>query len=436
MDGGHLAWAGFSFADQRITAILREIAVRSGTRADPGAAPRHVAVMAWDPAARPTTRGSWRGGREISFGAQLVLYPAPGGDHSALAVLLEALTDPRFPPVADLARASTSQVRCGPGRFASAGPVPVMWVPAAERVEHFTGRAEELARLDRWAADPQVSLIGVTAWGGAGKTALVTRWVQEAGGAARRPGVRGVFGWSFYADPSVEHWAASLLGWARQDLGVQVSSTGGLAGAVLRLLRAVPLLLVLDGLERVQEGPAGGGFGGCWTARCARCWPAPPVPAAQARTMPHHGTCAPAALMLKARQSRSKAQLRRADAAACVTSRRFGPNAPRPVIASATIPAGSPAGRRIRRCTWPSVQTAARVIRSRTGGRRMAITAMTTARIVSRVPAAPGATPAMLPETMAPMEMIRTKAALDAMPLRVSAQPARAGVAPCDTSRR
>ena len=33
------------------------------------------------------------------------------------------------------------------------------------------------------------------------------------------------------------------------------------AEAVLRLLRAVPLLLVLDGLEVVQEGPAGGGFG-------------------------------------------------------------------------------------------------------------------------------------------------------------------------------
>ena len=139
--------------------------------------------------------------------------------------------------------------------------MPVLWVPEPERVEFFTGRAEELARLDRWAADPQVALVGVTAWGGAGKTALVTRWVQEAGGASRRPAIRGVFGWSFYADPSPEHWAASLLEWARQDLGVQVTGTGRLAGAVLGLLRAVPLLLVLDGLERVQEGPAGGGFG-------------------------------------------------------------------------------------------------------------------------------------------------------------------------------
>ena len=261
VDGGHLAWAGFSFADQRITAILREIAVRSGTRADPGAAPRHVAVMAWDPAGAGHDPGILARRAQISFGAQLVLYPAPGGDHSALAVLLEALTDPRFPPVADLARASTSRSAAGLAGSPGAGPVPVMWVLAAERVEHFTGRAEELARLDRWAADPQVALVGVTAWGGAGKTALVTRWVQEAGGASRRPGVRGVFGWSFYADPSAEHWAASLLEWAEQEHGIQVTSSGRLAGAVLGLLRAVPLLLVLDGLEVVQEGPAGGGFG-------------------------------------------------------------------------------------------------------------------------------------------------------------------------------
>src|SRR5215469_3288174 len=50
MDTGHLVWIGFGFADQRITAILREIAETSGTRVSPGAAPRHVAIMAWDPA--------------------------------------------------------------------------------------------------------------------------------------------------------------------------------------------------------------------------------------------------------------------------------------------------------------------------------------------------------------------------------------------------
>jgi hypothetical protein len=70
-----------------------------------------------------------------------------------------------------------------------------------------------------------------------------------------------VFGWSFYADPSAEHWADELLKWARQDLGIEVTGTGRVAEAVLGLLRAAPLLLVLDGLERVQEGAAGEGFG-------------------------------------------------------------------------------------------------------------------------------------------------------------------------------
>ena len=81
-------WIGFSFADQRIAAILREIADRTGTRVDPGGAPRHVAVMAWDPDGEGNDPGILARRAEIGYGAQVVLYPAPGGDHSALAVLL------------------------------------------------------------------------------------------------------------------------------------------------------------------------------------------------------------------------------------------------------------------------------------------------------------------------------------------------------------
>jgi tetratricopeptide (TPR) repeat protein len=255
---GRLAWMGFSFADQRIAAVLREVADRTGTRIDPGGAPRHVAVMAWDPDAEGNDPGVLARRAEIAYGAQLVLYPAAKGDHSALGRLLADLTDDRFRPAADPpARPAPPP---GPRPGAAELGIAVRWVPEAEPVEPFTGRAEELARLDRWAADPQVALVGVTAWGGAGKTALVTRWVQ-GGGPGRRTGVRGVFGWSFYADPSAEHWAEGLLEWARQDLGIAMIDRGRPADAVLGLVRAVPLVLVLDGLEVVQEGPAGGGFG-------------------------------------------------------------------------------------------------------------------------------------------------------------------------------
>jgi tetratricopeptide (TPR) repeat protein len=245
---GHLVWIGFSFADQRIAAILREIDNRTGTRIGPGAAPRHVAIMAWDPDAEASDPRILARRAEIAYGAQLVLYPAPHGDHSALARLLADLTDDRFPPAADLPARSAAS--------AAVPAIPVRWVPGPEPAEHFTGRAEELARLDRWASDPQVCLVGVTAWGGAGKTALVTHWVLHA----QHPGLRGVFGWSFYADPSAEHWAKRLLEWAEQEFGI-AAATSRPAAAVFGLLRTVPLLLVLDGLERVQEGPAGDGFG-------------------------------------------------------------------------------------------------------------------------------------------------------------------------------
>jgi tetratricopeptide (TPR) repeat protein len=260
----HVCWIGFSFADQRITAILREIGERAGSRADPGAALRHVALMPWDPAGEGNDPQVLAQRAEIEYGAQVVLYPAPGGDHSALTALMEGLTDARFPAAEDMpARPAPAAAGSGPGVSAAGDRVEVAmrWVPPPSPVAHFTGRAEELARLTRWAADPGVRLVGVSAWGGAGKTALVTNWVQEGRGITRRPGLRGVFAWSFYTDPSPEHWAAGLLNWVQCDFDAPIQETGRVAVRVLAALAAVPMLLVLDGLEVVQEGPAGEGFG-------------------------------------------------------------------------------------------------------------------------------------------------------------------------------
>jgi tetratricopeptide (TPR) repeat protein len=262
MDTGHLVWIGFSFGDQRVAAILREIANRTGTREEPGGEPRHVALMAWDPDASGNDPWILARRAEIAYGAQVVLYPAPGGDHAALGRLLSTLANPRYPPADEPpGRGGALGTYTGSAAVGRTSEIPAWWVPAAEPVANFTGRAEELVRLDRWAADPDVALVGVTAWGGAGKTALVTHWIQETGSAARRPGIRGVFGWSFYADPSADHWAAALLKWAQQNLEIVVTGTGRSAAALLAVLRAVPLVLVLDGLEVVQEGPVGDGFG-------------------------------------------------------------------------------------------------------------------------------------------------------------------------------
>src|SRR5438045_3087158 len=138
---GHLVWIGFSFADQRVAAILREIGDRTGTRIDPGGAPRHVAVMAWDPDAEANDPRVLARRAEIAYGAQVVLYPAPGGDHSALKLLLAMLTDPRFPPAGDppargrpTDRTGAPAAAPGPETCGAADGISVSWV-AAEPVE-------------------------------------------------------------------------------------------------------------------------------------------------------------------------------------------------------------------------------------------------------------------------------------------------------------
>jgi tetratricopeptide (TPR) repeat protein len=255
----HLVWLGFSFSDQRITAIIREIVDAGGTSHDPGLPPRHVAVVGWDPGNDAADPSVIREIMQIQHGCDVILYPAPSGDHSALHSLLGDFTDKRFPPVHDLPVASRPSVR-SPTRHGDRPPGPLSeWVHGGQPLPHFTARFDELGRLDRWAADPEVNLIGVTAWGGSGKTALVTQWLVAREGATQRA-TRGVFAWSFYEDNSAEKWANTLLNWANTTFGLSVNVEPR-ASQVLALLAAVPLIIVLDGLEVTQEGPGGGDLG-------------------------------------------------------------------------------------------------------------------------------------------------------------------------------
>jgi hypothetical protein len=269
----HLVWIGFSFTDQEIASVLREVAAESGTSIDPGISPRHVVIMPWDPMPPESSYEDpmmLRTLAEIEHGADLILYPAPGGDHSRLSDLLSDLTDQRFPafgtssypPQAVIVPPAVGPDQIEDDAQRQARPVVVSWTPELELPVHFTGRGEELARLTRWAADGNVKLIAVTAWGGAGKTSLVARWLHE-NVKSLKPGIQGVFAWSFYTDPSVQHWATALAKWAEQQFAYKGSRANQVrpASEVLGILKAISPVLVLDGLEAIQAGPAGPDFG-------------------------------------------------------------------------------------------------------------------------------------------------------------------------------
>ncbi len=280
VDAGHLVWIGFSFADQRITAILREVAEHSGARTNPGSEPRHVVLMAWNPASADDPM-TLRTLAEIEYGADLVLYPAPNSDHGALRTLLAGLADDRYPPVPPLSQSpappppavTRRETPGAPGPGDAIGSAAMWWVHGEERARSFAGRVEELARLDRWASDPTVRLVGVTAWGGAGKTALVTHWLNDTGGASRRPGIRGLFAWSFYADPSPDHWADTLLRWAHETFGLSLAGRESLPPLWLRWHERCRWCWCSTAWSWHRKDRPVTPTAGSWTAPCVRYLP-------------------------------------------------------------------------------------------------------------------------------------------------------------------
>ena len=124
--------------------------------------------------------------------------------------------------------------------------------------ETFVAREEELTRLDA-AWEDGTNVISFVALGGAGKSALVNRWLD----GMQRDGWRGaerVLGWSFYsqgteaAGASSEAFTAYALDWLGYK-GEPITSPWKKGAVLAGLIREARTLLVLDGLEPLQHPP-------------------------------------------------------------------------------------------------------------------------------------------------------------------------------------
>lgn len=147
-----------------------------------------------------------------------------------------------------------------PPRFTAVGPAPehvaIGRLPVTG--EHLFGRDGELARLDACWGAPGTRVVSIVAMGGAGKSALVDRWLQRMQADGWR-GAERVYGWSFYSQGatgtgSSDPFFAEALRWFGHAGEIPVSAweRGALLG---RLARKHRTLLVLDGLEPLQTPP-------------------------------------------------------------------------------------------------------------------------------------------------------------------------------------
>ena len=125
------------------------------------------------------------------------------------------------------------------------------------------GRDDELALIDRAWQESGINVLVLTAMGGAGKTSLLRRWIDDK----RYRGADAVYTWSFYLQGSSGEEQASAaeffdnaLAWFGHD-GSPIRSEHERGVKLAELVCRQRTLLLLDGLEPLQH-PLGGPMNG------------------------------------------------------------------------------------------------------------------------------------------------------------------------------
>ncbi len=119
------------------------------------------------------------------------------------------------------------------------------------------GRDRELALLDAAWEDANTNIVSLVAFGGVGKTALVSKWLNQK----RCRGADCVFGWSFYSQgaaedrqTSAEPFIEKALEWFG-DPDPKQGSAWEKGERLAGLIERHRTLLILDGLEPLQHPP-------------------------------------------------------------------------------------------------------------------------------------------------------------------------------------
>jgi hypothetical protein len=126
---------------------------------------------------------------------------------------------------------------------------------------HFVGREAELNELRAaWRAGT-AGVLALVGLGGAGKTAVAARFLDEILNPSSQPRPAGLFVWSFYQEPDAGRFLEAAYRYfaGGADPALPAKGTGLLHLLKEALAAGGPYLLVLDGLERVQRPETDGG---------------------------------------------------------------------------------------------------------------------------------------------------------------------------------
>lgn len=207
---------------------------------------RHIAFVGLDDDNQQVTH-LLREHSEIIYGARILFYPTRN-HHQALTDWLTMLAE-KYATAPGSQTAEKIQPLFTPPQLKTKLPDKYIHLPTNDA--NFKGRVQDFETLNRWGKDPATRMIAITGIGGQGKTALVGRWLKQE----RSPELTGmpVFYWSFYEDLDVEKFLEQVVEFCQPIVRVAGNPESEPISLILSVVRQARLLLVLDGVEVLQE---------------------------------------------------------------------------------------------------------------------------------------------------------------------------------------
>ena len=140
-----------------------------------------------------------------------------------IAKLADAIAASGGPPAGGVS--SDTPERASPGQLL----VDIGHLPETP-YKSLIGRDTELPELDAEWEDPSANILSLVAEGGAGKSALVNKWLTRLQSQNYR-GADGVLGYSFFSQGSNERATSAdeFLNWVLAKLGVKLETTSASA---------------------------------------------------------------------------------------------------------------------------------------------------------------------------------------------------------------
>ena len=187
---------------------------------------------------------------EMVYGARVLFYPTCN-HHKALTDWLQMLVEKYSATAGSRIAEEIKPLPVSPQIKAA---LHDRYIHKPTDDENYQGRVLDFATLNRWANDPGTRMIAITGIGGQGKTSMTGRWTtkERIENLVQMP----VFYWSFYEDMDVGKFLEQVVEFCLPIVSVDEKQDIEPISFILDIVKQYRLLLVLDGLEVLQEDAA------------------------------------------------------------------------------------------------------------------------------------------------------------------------------------